>query len=192
MSPHSLHAGTRASGLAAGRHGWDLRLFAWLGGGHGARPRTLWWALACARWSSGPLTLVLLAGAWRTAAPLTVWALTLLLAGVTQYLGKRLAHRCGAPRPFHLGLAPNHLRQGARGGWPSSHALSMACACGALLVLAGPSLPWALALLLTGATGCARVYVGAHFPSDVLVGWALGLLGGMVGATTCVLLAGAR
>jgi undecaprenyl-diphosphatase len=168
------------------RSEWDVRAFARLGGGHAARPQTLRAALLIARGSSGLLLLVLLLAAWLTSAPLATATLVLLLAGATQYAGKRVAHRHGAPRPYHLGLSPNHLNQGARGGWPSSHALSMACVCGALWVLMGPSALWSVAALLTLATGWARVYAGAHFPSDVVAGWGLGLATGALGMALCL------
>lgn len=186
MTPTELYNEVPGAVGQARRSDWDLRAFARLGGGHAARPLPLHVALLVARGSSGLLLIVLLLATWLTAAPLASATLVLLLAGATQYAGKRLAHRHGAPRPYHLGLSPNHLQQGARGGWPSSHALSMACVCGALWVLAGPSALWSVAVLLTLATGWARIYAGAHFPSDVFAGWGLGLVGGSLGMALCL------
>lgn len=163
------------------RSGADLRAFTWLGGGHAARPLPLRVALCLARGASGLLLVSLLLGATFTAAPLAVVAWVLLLAGATQWTGKRIARHLGAPRPYHLGLSPNHLQQGARGGWPSSHAVSMACVSAAVWVAGVPPLLVVSALLLTLATGWARIYAGAHFPSDVLAGWGLGLCGGTLG-----------
>lgn len=111
------------------------------------------------------------------------WMLTqaLGLAVMAQVLSKQLALRLRRPRPFALGLAANHLGHGARGGLPSTHASVMA----SLTMFVG-LLPdtdgacWLLACIAV-STGWARVRTGAHFPSDVLAGFALGaLLGALV------------
>lgn len=167
--------------LPAQRSNADLRTFAWIGGGHAAQPLPLRVALCLARGASGLLLVTLLLGAAFTAAPLAVTTWVLLLVGATQLTGKRIARHLGAPRPYHLGLGPNHLQQGARGGWPSSHAISMACVSAAVWVAGMPPLLVASAVLLTLATGWARIYAGAHFPSDVLAGWGLGLVSGTLG-----------
>ena len=185
MPTHLPPTATRSLGHTR-RSDWDLRAFERLGGGHAARPVPLRLALLMARSGSGLLLVVLLLTAWHTTAPFALVTVTLLLAGLTQYAGKRLAHRHGAPRPYHLGLSPNHLKQGARGGWPSSHALSMACVCGAMWAAVGAEPGWAATALIALSTGWARVYAGAHFPSDVVAGWGIGCVAGNLGMVACM------
>ncbi len=60
---------------------------------------------------------------------------------------------------------------------PSAHAAnSMAVALAAMFLWPGLK-PWALILPLI--IGYSRVYLGKHFPTDVLAGWAVGALAGM-------------
>lgn len=66
-------------------------------------------------------------------------------------------------------------------GYPSGHttvAFALAAVLHPLLPSAWRWLPW----LLAGAVGVGRVYVGAHFPMDVVGGAALGVvIGGVAG-----------
>jgi undecaprenyl-diphosphatase len=39
----------------------------------------------------------------------------------------------------------------------------------------------AAAFLLTGVVGCSRVYMGVHYPTDVLAGWTAGLVWASLG-----------
>nr|HID15109.1 phosphatase PAP2 family protein [Anaerolineae bacterium] len=66
-----------------------------------------------------------------------------------------------------------------RHAFPSGHAGRSAC----LVVLLAPLLPpWGLVLLAfwAGLVGLARVALQVHFVSDILGGWAVGLLTGLV------------
>lgn len=161
----------------------DRRLFAWVGGGHQARP--LWLALACAtgRWSWLPLLGLMLAGLWREGAA-GAWVLVQCLGVATavQLASKRLARLWQAQRPFMLGLSPNHLQHSARAGFPSTHATVMGAVLGVMAwpLQDHPALPGMVATVL--ATGWARVYAGAHFPLDIAAGWAAGVAsGGLIG-----------
>ena len=67
--------------------------------------------------------------------------------------------------------------------FPSGHAMAAAVAYGSVAYLGGrleptPTLRWTtytFAALLILAVGSSRVYLGVHYPSDVLAGWVAGL-----------------
>ncbi len=68
--------------------------------------------------------------------------------------------------------------------FPSGHASGSTMAYGLLAYLAWHYLPQpfnyivvAGLVLLIIAIGISRIYLGAHFPSDVVAGWLLGILG---------------
>ena len=61
--------------------------------------------------------------------------------------------------------------------FPSGHSASAVAAYGSLAAHEKKrKLLWALAVALPLLVGFSRVYVGAHFPTDVLCGWLLGAL----------------
>ena len=151
----------------------DWALMRQLGVGRDVHPVRLRLAIGLAR-HSGWLVAAAMVHAALVHGLGTAMLGSLLLAGLVQLGCKRLARHLNAPRPFALGLCPNHLGHSARGGMPSTHAtvLAFLAACTLPLAPMAPAL-WCLppvALL----TGWARVQAGAHFPSDVLLGLALG------------------
>src|SRR6185436_3160427 len=116
---------------------------------------------------------LLLQGLWRralfvTAASLGGWFLNSAL--------KQLFQR---PRPD---IVP-HLREAMSLSFPSGHALTSAAVyltLGALSMhIAQRRLTkvycMAVAMLATALVGTSRVYLGVHYPTDVLAGWLLGL-----------------
>lgn len=63
--------------------------------------------------------------------------------------------------------------------FPSSHAYSAAVAGGYLAVEAadaGFMVGATLLLVLVSVIGLSRIHVGAHYPSDVIAGWLLGIV----------------
>ena len=151
----------------------DIFLFRCLGAGHGS-PALLWAARAVARWSWLPLLGLAVIAVRPLASGGWLLPLCLLGVGLVQWIGKRLARRWSAQRPFALGLCANHLGHGGRAGFPSSHALAMGALLGGLLPFTGAGPLFMAMAALALATGWARVHTGAHFPLDVLSGLALG------------------
>jgi membrane-associated phospholipid phosphatase len=97
------------------------------------------------------------------------FAISVAGAEVLEQLLKLVFHR---PRPdTFFGLS------GPMGySFPSGHALVSFAFFGALAVFAAPRRWWyytAAALPIT-AIGLSRIYLGMHYPSDVLGGWAAG------------------
>lgn len=93
---------------------------------------------------------------------------TLLNAVLKQWL-----HR---PRPE---LVP-HLARVTSLSFPSGHAMVSSAVYLTLAIMLGEAQPAlrryfvALAVTLVVLIGCTRIYLGVHWPSDVLAGWALG------------------
>ena len=175
-----------ADHAAWGLRHFDVWLFRWMRAGHGARLTLLALARQVSRHSWVPLLATLFAmaaslqeGGW------TVAMLCLCAATVAQVASKKCALVWAAPRPFALGLSHNHLKHGSRAGLPSTHAAVMGSVVG-FMAVAAPGHPL-LAVLGTIALGTAwaRVYVGAHFPTDVLLGLSLGGALGWAGARLC-------
>jgi undecaprenyl-diphosphatase len=106
----------------------------------------------------------------------------LLLSSMLKYFFAR-------PRPD---VVP-HLADVHTASFPSGHSMMSAVVyltLGALLarLVARPLVKLyflAVACLLSGLVGASRVYLGVHFPTDVLAGW----LAGLVWATLCWLVA---
>lgn len=90
-----------------------------------------------------------------------------------------LKHLVARPRPWLdvAGLLPL-VEEGDPNSFPSGHATAAFAFAGAMVAV----LPvrWAKALLLGAAVlmGFSRLYVGVHYPTDVLAGVAVGLLAG--------------
>lgn len=78
----------------------------------------------------------------------------------------------GLPRPQGAAILVRETVND--GSFPSGHSVTATTLWGGLALLAG--LPWALAALVAGTVMLSRVYLGVHYPGDVLGGAALGLL----------------
>lgn len=92
-----------------------------------------------------------------------------------------LKHLIARPRPWLdvAGLLPL-IEEGDPNSFPSGHTCAAFSFCAAML----RTLPvrWGKVLALCGAVlmGASRMYVGVHYPTDVLAGMAVGLLAGFL------------
>lgn len=97
-------------------------------------------------------------------------------AGLLNLAAKLLVER---PRPYVAEVVEAVY---PAGGWsfPSGHAMgTMGFALSVFFVCRRlrPRIQWltlAFGMTLTGSVGASRLYLGVHYPSDVLAGWALG------------------
>ena len=106
--------------------------------------------------------------------------------GVGDFVGAQLKVWIARPRPCQA--LPNvHELTGCGGlfSMPSNHAVNAAIAASLLGVLF-PSDSLAHGEFLCSVGGLSRIYLGAHYPTDVLAGW---FLGGLLGATVGYLIA---
>jgi membrane-associated phospholipid phosphatase len=119
--------------------------------------------------TSAAVVVLLLVRAWRQALFVAVAVSSAVLLNLWL---KVLFHR-RPPNVVHPLLAPDKY------SFPSGHTMSATALATALIIIAWPTRwRWVvtpLALAYAFLVGVSRVYLGMHFPSDVLGGWALSL-----------------
>jgi undecaprenyl-diphosphatase len=104
-------------------------------------------------------------------------AFVLLAAGGAMLVTNAIKFALDRPRPGGGGLVSV-----ASASWPSGHASSSIAFYGALAVIAARAAApgarvvaiWIGVAVLTGLVGASRVYLGVHYPSDVVAGWLVG------------------
>ena len=78
------------------------------------------------------------------------------------------------PRPYWISSEAKALSVEGTFGLPSGHAQHSLAVWGRIAARVGKSWAWVAALTLVFFIGLSRVYLGVHFPIDVLAGWLIG------------------
>ncbi|MGE5567412.1 MAG: phosphatase PAP2 family protein [Rhodospirillales bacterium] len=111
---------------------------------------------------------------WRWRRALLLFVITLAGAAVLNAALKLAFHRPRPPDTFF------HTATPASYSFPSGHAMLSVCLFGTLAALisarlrsrAGRVAVWLAAIALVLAIGLSRIYLGVHYPSDVIGGYA--------------------
>ncbi|NPV63793.1 MAG: phosphatase PAP2 family protein [Methanotrichaceae archaeon] len=99
-----------------------------------------------------------------------------LILVVSQSINYALKAAFHLPRPYWVIPEVKAFSGEASFGLPSGHAQNAVCVWGMLACYARASWVRAVLLLLIALISVSRLYLGVHFPGDVLAGWAIGAL----------------
>lgn len=81
-----------------------------------------------------------------------------------------------APRPYWFSANVRPLAAESSFGLPSGHSQNAVAIWGSTALYLGKRWVWGIALALMFLIGFSRLYLGVHFPQDILAGWGLGAL----------------
>ncbi|HME09241.1 MAG TPA: phosphatase PAP2 family protein [Bryobacteraceae bacterium] len=123
-----------------------------------------------------PAVVIIVALGWRNHRASAIRLGVVMAGAAVLEIGIKLAFHRARPEAF-FGASPKSY------SFPSGHALYAACLYGALASLAAASIAkrfiwlvamWTAAGLMIVLIGFSRIYLGVHYPSDVLAGWSIG------------------
>ncbi len=97
--------------------------------------------------------------------------LVLVTSNMFNYMGKLLF---AGPRPYWVSSHVRALWSETTFGIPSGHAQHAMSVWGIIAAYRKQTWVWVAAIFLIFFIGFSRLYLGAHFPHDVLLGWLLG------------------
>ena len=97
-----------------------------------------------------------------------------VIIAVTHAISSILKKLVGRQRPATYITKRWHMKTHS---FPSGHACGSAVAYGTIAAITGSPVIAIVVTVLVLLIGISRIYLGAHYPSDVVAGWLIGLLG---------------
>jgi membrane-associated phospholipid phosphatase len=115
-------------------------------------------------------------------APIVIWCVNYRLGArlgilllLSSYINEALKNTLMQPRPCEP--RPDLCIDQAEGyGIPSGHSQNAIVFWGVIAHWVGTVGAWVGAIVLMLLIGISRIYLGVHFPTDVFVGWAIGIV----------------
>jgi membrane-associated phospholipid phosphatase len=114
--------------------------------------------------------------------PVLFWGIDHLTAArvgfaflISAYVNPILKDLIPQPRPYEVNQEASDLSVPGS-GMPSGHAQSSVFVWGTLAWQVGRKWFWGLAIVLMFLVGFSRVYLGVHFPHQVIAGWLVGAI----------------
>lgn len=98
----------------------------------------------------------------------------LLMVSTSLYSTLKIAFH--DPRPYWLDPGVRAYAEETSFGLPSGHAQNAVIVWGMLALWIRKTWAWIVAVIMILLIGLSRIYLGVHFPTDVLAGWTLGVL----------------
>ncbi len=137
-------------------------------------------------WLTGPMQTITALGYgefYLIIAPAFLWCIDaqiglhmgiyLMISGGINDCLKFLFHQ---PRPYWIDRRVHAFSTDAAFGFPSGHSQNAVVLWGTLAAFLHRHSAWIAAMLLAFLIGLSRLYLGVHFPTDVLAGWLAGAL----------------
>ena len=125
-----------------------------------------------------PMALLWVFLFWRGGARTRATLLVVLVAvGVSDLISSHVIKTLVARvRPCHVIEGVTTFGFSCKSSWsfPSSHAVNVACACTVIGYGFARRWLWPVLALIVLLVGISRVYVGMHYPLDVVGGWVIG------------------
>lgn len=109
---------------------------------------------------------------WNAALGIRI-GLLLMISSSLNSIFKLILHQ---PRPYWFDPSVKGLAEETSFGVPSGHAQNAVVVWGGIAAWIQRTWAWILAIILMLMIGLSRLYLGVHFPTDVLAGWVIGAI----------------